>query len=129
VRLPAWSRGRVVLLGDAAWCPTPLTGLGTTLAVVGAYVLAGELAAADGDHDVAFRRFEEVLRAYVATSQQLPPGGIGSYAPLSPMRIRFGMASMRWMTRWPVRPLLAGQFAKAGRIDLPDYEAASSTRA
>jgi len=128
VRLPAWSRGRVVLLGDAAWCPTPLTGLGTTLAVVGAYVLAGELAAANGDHDVAFRRFEEVLRAYVATSQQLPPGGVASYAPISPMRIRLGMASMRWMTRWPVRPLLARQFAKAGRIDLPDYEIVTPTR-
>jgi 2-polyprenyl-6-methoxyphenol hydroxylase-like FAD-dependent oxidoreductase len=128
VRLPAWSRGRVVLLGDAAWCPTPLTGLGTTLAVVGAYVLAGELATADDDHDLAFRRFEEVLRTYVATSQQLPPGGVGSFAPISPMRIRLGMASMRWMTRWPARPLLAGQFAKAGQIDLPDYEAVAPTR-
>src|SRR4051794_21903124 len=67
VRLPTWSRGRVVLIGDAAWSPTPLTGLGTTLALVGAYVLAGELAVADGDQAVAFRRLEEVLRAYVQT--------------------------------------------------------------
>jgi 2-polyprenyl-6-methoxyphenol hydroxylase-like FAD-dependent oxidoreductase len=127
VRLRTWSRGRVVLLGDAAWCTTPLTGLGTTLAVVGAYVLAGELAAANGDHDVAYRRFEEVLRAYVETSQQLPPGGVGSYAPMSRLRIRLGMASMRWMTRWPVRSLLAGQFAKAGRFDLPNYEVLTPT--
>jgi 2-polyprenyl-6-methoxyphenol hydroxylase-like FAD-dependent oxidoreductase len=122
VRLPTWSRGRVVLIGDAAWSPTPLTGLGTTLALVGAYVLAGELAVADGDQAVAFRRLEEVLRAYVQTSQQLPPGGVGSYAPISPARIRLGLAMMWWMTRWPVRRLIAGQFAKAGRIDLPEYD-------
>jgi 2-polyprenyl-6-methoxyphenol hydroxylase-like FAD-dependent oxidoreductase len=47
VHLPAWTRGRVALLGDAAWSPTPLTGLGTSLALVGAYVLAGELATDD----------------------------------------------------------------------------------
>jgi 2-polyprenyl-6-methoxyphenol hydroxylase-like FAD-dependent oxidoreductase len=128
VRLPAWSRGRVVLLGDAAWCPTPLTGLGTSLALVGAYVLAGELEAADGDLGEAFRRFEQVLRPYVASSQQLPPGGVGSYAPMSRARIRLGTASMRWMTRWPLRPLIASQFAKAGRIDLPDYEVSAARR-
>jgi 2-polyprenyl-6-methoxyphenol hydroxylase-like FAD-dependent oxidoreductase len=44
VRMPRWSAGRVVLTGDAAWCATPLAGLGTTLAVTGAYVLAGEMA-------------------------------------------------------------------------------------
>ena len=52
--------------GDAAWSPTPLTGLGTSLALVGAYVLAGELAAAD--LPTALRRYEEVLRPYVGPS-------------------------------------------------------------
>ena len=47
VRLDRWSRGRVVLLGDAGYCPSPLTGLGTNLALVGAYVLAGELGYVD----------------------------------------------------------------------------------
>ena len=45
VRLDRWSQGRVVLLGDAGYCPSPLSGLGTSLALVGAYILAGELAA------------------------------------------------------------------------------------
>src|SRR3954471_24283934 len=67
VRLPAWSRGRVVLLGDAAWSPTPLTGLGTSLALVGAYVLARQLA--DAEPAGALRRYEEVLRPYVTTAQ------------------------------------------------------------
>ena len=54
VRLPRWSRGRVALVGDAAACPTPLTGLGTSVALVQAYVLAGELARRRGDHRAAF---------------------------------------------------------------------------
>src|SRR6202034_2098498 len=69
VRLDRWSSGRAVLLGDAGYCPTPLTGLGTSLALVGAYVLAGELAAAPDDHRTAFARYEEVIRSYVAQSQ------------------------------------------------------------
>jgi 2-polyprenyl-6-methoxyphenol hydroxylase-like FAD-dependent oxidoreductase len=113
----------VVLLGDAAWSPTPLTGLGTSLAVVGAYVLAGELAAAGGDPAVAFRRYEQLLRPYVATAQKLPPGGAGGFAPARALDIRLRMASMRWMTRWPLEALIAGQFDKAGAIDLPDYDA------
>jgi 2-polyprenyl-6-methoxyphenol hydroxylase-like FAD-dependent oxidoreductase len=123
VRLDSWSRGRVVLLGDAAWSPTPLTGLGTSLAVVGAYVLAGELAVAAGDPGVAFHRYEQLLRPYVTTAQKLPPGGAGGFAPTRVLDIRLRMASMRWMTRWPLKALIAGQFDKAGAIDLPDYDA------
>lgn len=123
VRLPSWSRGRVVLLGDAAWCPTPLTGLGTSLAVVGAYVLAGELAAAGGDHPRAFARYEQVLRDFVESAQQLPPGGVGGYAPMRAFDIRLRTASMRWMTRWPLKQLIARQFDKAGDVVLPDYDA------
>ncbi|RYP08494.1 hypothetical protein DL765_008753 [Monosporascus sp. GIB2] len=43
VRLESWSRGRVALVGDAAYCPSAMTGMGTTCAVVGAYILAGEI--------------------------------------------------------------------------------------
>ncbi|WP_414168352.1 FAD-dependent monooxygenase [Streptoverticillium reticulum] len=121
VHLDRWSRGRVVLLGDAGYCPTPLTGLGTSLALVGGYLLAGELAAARGDHRAAFAAYERLMRPYVATSQQLPPGGTGGYAPRSALAIRMRAASMRWMTRWPLRNAMAAQFAKAGDIALPEY--------
>jgi len=123
VRLPRWSRGRVTLVGDAAACPTPLTGLGTSVALVQAYVLAGELARARGDADfaAAFDRYEQVARPYVATAQQLPPGGVNGYAPRSAVAIRLRTASMRAMTHWPMRPILERQFAKAGDIALPDY--------
>ncbi len=47
IKMDRWSRGRVTLLGDAAWCASPMAGMGTSLAVVGAYILAGELREAD----------------------------------------------------------------------------------
>ncbi len=121
VHLDRWSSGRVALVGDAGYCATPLTGLGTSLALVGAYVLAGELAAAEGDHRAAFARYEDVMRPYVEQAQKLPPGGVSGYAPRSRLDIRLRTVSMNWMTRWPLRPLIAGQFAKAGNIALPDY--------
>ncbi|MEW1656713.1 FAD-dependent monooxygenase [Streptomyces sp. NPDC093707] len=121
VRLDHWSRGRVALLGDAGYCATPLTGLGTSLALVGAYVLAGELTLAGGDHHIAFRRYDEVMRPYVSQAQQLPPGGVSGYAPSGSLGIRLRDLSMRSMTRWPMRNLLAAQFAKARDIALPDY--------
>ncbi|EMD24982.1 FAD-dependent monooxygenase [Amycolatopsis azurea] len=77
IHLDKWSRGRVVLLGDAAWCAGP-GGSGTGLAMMGAYILAGELAAADGDHEVAFARYEEKLRGPVKVSQK-QAAGIGTF--------------------------------------------------
>ncbi|HEY3977283.1 MAG TPA: FAD-dependent monooxygenase [Streptosporangiaceae bacterium] len=121
VRLSRWSSGRAALVGDAGYCPTPLTGLGTSLALVGAYVLAGELGAADGDHHAAFARYEQIMRPYVTKGQQLPPGGVRAYAPDSAIAIGLRAASMRWMSRWPMRTLLARQFAKAADIRLPGY--------
>ncbi|MFJ9444516.1 FAD-dependent monooxygenase [Kitasatospora sp. NPDC101235] len=125
IRLDHYSRGRVALLGDAGYSPSPLTGLGTSLALVGAYLLAGELATAAGDFRTAFARYEELMRPYVTRAQELPPGGLNGYAPDSALMIRLRAASMRWMGRWPLRPVLAAQFAKAGDITLPDYPVAA----
>jgi len=126
VHVDRWHRGRIVLLGDAGYCPTPLTGLGTSLALVGAYVLAGELALAGGDHHVAFAAYEQIMRPYVKQAQQLPPGGAASFAPTSALAIRLRAASMRAMSRWPMRNILARQFAKADAITLPTYAHAAT---
>ncbi|WP_242908176.1 FAD-dependent monooxygenase [Actinomadura terrae] len=97
VRMDAWTRGRVALLGDAAWCPSPLTGMGTGLAIVGAYVLAGELAAAHDDHPsahtdhssahtdhrAAFAGYEAILREYVARCQKIGDGVAKMMVPSS----------------------------------------------
>lgn len=122
VRVGAWSRGRVVLLGDAAACPSPLTGMGTSLALVGAYVLAGELASR-ADRAAALAAYERVVRPYAARARRLPPGGTRGFAPTSRAAIVAGRASMRWMTRWPLRLLAARMFAAADGIDLPRYDA------
>lgn len=74
VRMDAWTRGRVALVGDAAYCPSSLSGMGSGLALVGAYVLAGELAAAHGDHRVAFAAYEREMRAYAEGCQKMGDG-------------------------------------------------------
>ena len=71
VRMPSWSRGRVALVGDAAYCATAVSGQGTSLAMVGAYVLAGELARAAGDHAAAFAAYHARMRGFVEANQHL----------------------------------------------------------
>jgi len=127
VRMDAWTRGRVALLGDAGYSPSPLTGLGTSLALVGAYVLAGELAAAGGDHAAAFAAYEREMRDYVAQCQQLPPGGVKGFLPRGAAGIRMRNVSMHMMTRWPLRKLVAKVFQKADAITLKDYPAMART--
>ena len=72
IRLPRWSTGRTVLLGDAAWATGPF-GTGTTLALVGAYILAGELGQ-DTDTAAALGRYEERMRPFVAQAQDVDVG-------------------------------------------------------
>ena len=80
VRLDRWSSGRVALIGDAGYAAGP-GGNGTGTAVVAAYVLAGELAAAGGDYRAAFARYEHLLRGYVARGQKQALGGRDFLAP------------------------------------------------
>jgi 2-polyprenyl-6-methoxyphenol hydroxylase-like FAD-dependent oxidoreductase len=66
-----WSQGRVVLVGDAGYCASPMSGQGTSLALIGAYVLAGELAAASGAYQTAFHQYEKEMRPFVMLNQAL----------------------------------------------------------
>jgi 2-polyprenyl-6-methoxyphenol hydroxylase-like FAD-dependent oxidoreductase len=74
IRMDRWSAGRTALLGDAAYCASPVSGMGTGMAVVGAYILAGELHEANGDYTVAFARYEAEMREYVRQCQKLAEG-------------------------------------------------------
>ncbi|KAF2757517.1 FAD/NAD(P)-binding domain-containing protein [Pseudovirgaria hyperparasitica] len=71
IKIASWHRGRVVLLADAAHCPSPFTAMGTTSAFVGAYVLAGELEASGGDVVRALEKYESTLRPFVEEIQKL----------------------------------------------------------
>jgi 2-polyprenyl-6-methoxyphenol hydroxylase-like FAD-dependent oxidoreductase len=122
VHMDRWSNGRVVLTGDAAWCPTALSGIGTTLAIVGAYVLAGELARSDTPA-TAFAHYERITRPFVKQGQNIPK--------LVPRLLwphtRFGLAVLRNAIRLASRPALRSfinnHFARdANAIALPSYE-------
>jgi 2-polyprenyl-6-methoxyphenol hydroxylase-like FAD-dependent oxidoreductase len=71
IHMDRWSKGRVALVGDAAFGPSPASGQGTSLALVGAYILAGELKAAAGDYAVAFPNYEEQMQTFVEKNQQI----------------------------------------------------------
>ena len=71
VDLPEFARGRVALVGDAGYCASPMSGQGSSLALIGAYVLAGELAATSGDRGAAFAEYIRVMRPLITTNQQL----------------------------------------------------------
>jgi 2-polyprenyl-6-methoxyphenol hydroxylase-like FAD-dependent oxidoreductase len=124
VHVDRWWRGRTVLVGDAGYCGSPLAGLGTSLSIVGAYVLAGELAARPGDPEAAFAAYQDEMRDYVANAVQLPPGGVKGFAPASAFMIRLRNHSMRMMNRWPLKQMAARQFGKAEGIVLKNYPAA-----
>ncbi|MFE0046712.1 FAD-dependent monooxygenase [Streptomyces albireticuli] len=81
IRMDRWTAGRVALVGDAAHSASPLSGQGTSLALVGAYVLAAELGETPGDHPAAFARYESRMRPFVGLNQALVdenPGGMPS---------------------------------------------------
>ncbi len=128
VHVGQWHRDRVVLLGDAGYSGSPLAGLGTSTALVAAYVLAGELAMSPGDPAAAFAAYQRSLSGYVAAAQELPPGGMKMFAPRTRPVIALRSLSWRMMTRWPMRGLIAKQAAKADRITLPDYVAVNSSK-
>jgi len=121
VRVDQWWRGRIVLLGDAGYCGSPLAGLGTSMSLVGAYVLAGELASAPGDPAVAFAAYQREMADYVAGGLELPPGGLAVFAPKSRLMIALRALSWRSFSRWPMRSVLAKQFAKSDNITLKEY--------
>ncbi|MFC9469721.1 FAD-dependent monooxygenase [Streptomyces coelicoflavus] len=79
IRMPRWSSGRVALLGDAAHAPSFLTGQGTSLALIGAYHLAGALA--DGDHVAGFAAYERAARDLVTRTQDRVGEGGGTLFP------------------------------------------------
>lgn len=94
--MDAWTRGRVGLVGDAGYSPGPAVGGGTSLAVVGAYVLASELAAAGGDHVRGFTAYERALGPAVAQSRRIGPTVLKTIVPRSRVQL-WAMAQVMWL--------------------------------
>ncbi|WP_199195603.1 FAD-dependent monooxygenase [Nocardia sp. MDA0666] len=120
VVMDRWSSGRVGLLGDAAFSSSPLSGQGTGLALVGAYLLAGELAAADWDPEVGFARYEEQMRPYVEANQEIGRLHARSREVAGPDSEPGPDFTGEWFTELIDRAL--------NGVDLPDYAGVPDSR-
>jgi len=83
IQMDHWSKGRITLAGDACDCPSLLSGQGSTLAMVGAYILAGELKAANGDHTIAFDQYESIFKPFIDRKQKIAQSFAKSLVPKS----------------------------------------------
>lgn len=124
VHMDRWSTGQVGLVGDAAYAASPASGQGTSLALVGAYVLAGELAG--GDHKRGFTGYEQRMREFVARNQKLGPANIRRMVLRTRGQVRMTMALLSLLSRLPGRDRLMAKAIEpihraANAIDLPDY--------
>ena len=124
VRMDSWSAGRVTLVGDAGYCPSPLSGQGSSLALTGAYVLASELRAADGDHRDAFARYQQRMQDFVARNQQIANGNAKRFTPTSRRQIWLqnqGIRALPYMPgkSWVLSLATKGVKEAANAITLP----------
>jgi 2-polyprenyl-6-methoxyphenol hydroxylase-like FAD-dependent oxidoreductase len=120
IRMPCWSKGRIALVGDAAFCVSLLAGQGSALAMLGAYVLAGELAKADGDYASAFRTYESYLRDFIDGKQKGAERFAAAFAP----RTRFGLFFRNQVLNLASIPGLARLMLGRDLVDklqLPEY--------
>ncbi|MGC5039148.1 FAD-dependent monooxygenase [Streptomyces sp. DT190] len=99
IRMPRWSSGRVALLGDAAYAPSFLTGQGTSLALVGAYMLAASLA--DRDHSAGFAAYERDTRRFVTVNQDQVGQGEARLFPTTAQALRQRNAMLRQLSALP----------------------------
>jgi 2-polyprenyl-6-methoxyphenol hydroxylase-like FAD-dependent oxidoreductase len=95
IRMGNWTRGRIALVGDAASCISLIGGQGSAIAMTAAYVLAGELARSRGNHIEAFRRYEQLLRPYLALKQQAAERYAGAFVPRTPFGLWFRKMVMK----------------------------------
>ncbi|MEV6771886.1 FAD-dependent monooxygenase [Nocardia sp. NPDC051030] len=126
IHLDRWSEGRVALVGDAAYCPSPLSGQGTSMALVGAYVLAGELKAAAGDHRVAFAAYQEKMREYIDLNLTLGWSNATQMVAGGKRAIRMQTTMLRMLRRMPwkglaLRPIIKPLAHASNAIHLETY--------
>ncbi len=122
VRMKRWSEGSVVLTGDAAWCATPLAGIGATLAVTGGYILAGELRRNPSNLSAAFAAYEEAMRPMVKQSQDVPKIAPKMLNPQSRLGIYLLHGALSIASKPGIRDLAAKFFASEPKApDLAKY--------
>lgn len=120
IKMPCWSKGRVALVGDAAFCVSLLAGQGSALALIASYVLAGELLKADGRYQEAFAAYEQVLRSFIEGKQR----GAAHFARALTPHSNFGL----WFRNRVLNAFAIPGIARlaighdlADRLNLPHY--------
>lgn len=128
IKMSKWWNNRIVLVGDAAYCPTPLTGMGASLAINGAYVLAGELSKlGEGEHPAkALEAYDANFRGWVEQSQYIPSIFPGAAHPATPFK-RWILESAMWAISklvgmpWVANRMGADQSQEIDDFKLPLY--------
>ena len=120
IRMPAWSKGRVTLIGDAAYCPSLLAGEGAGFALAGAYLLAGELQRANGDHVLAYRTYEQRFRPFIERKQRSAVQFAGGLTPKTRLGLIVRDLVLRLTAFSPINDWLMRRFV-TDQFELPDY--------
>lgn len=123
IRMPGWHRGRVCVIGDAAWCVTPMGGGGSSLALAGGYVLAAFLSQVDGPVDrdrldEALSSFDGWMRPLVDQIQGIPRGMLRLAYP----HTRLGLAARGVLMKAMTAPPLSHLTARFGQVADTDQE-------
>ena len=122
IHIPRWSKGRVALVGDAAYCPSLLAGEGSVFAVAGAYILAGELDRAAGDFARAFCSYEQSFKPFIEHKQKAARAFISSFTPRTAAGLFVRDIVLKLGAVPAIADLLMRHFV-ADRFQLPDYPA------
>lgn len=120
IDVPDVANGRVVLLGDAASCGSPMTGQGTATALIGAYLLAARLAATPGDAPGALRAYSADIAPFAEKGKEIPGGGIKRMVPATAFEAAVSRALTRVMFSRAMLPLVRRMFAGGTSLPLPD---------
>lgn len=125
VKAPSLHQGRFVLVGDAGYAPGP-TGTGTTLAMTGAYILAGEIGKHKGDLAAGLRSYERRMRPIITDMQKIPPMVLSVCAPQTAWGIWLRnsvFAFIAWINILEhAQRFFGGSAAKTDKHGIPDYD-------
>jgi 2-polyprenyl-6-methoxyphenol hydroxylase-like FAD-dependent oxidoreductase len=126
IRMTSWSSGRVALIGDAAYGPSWASGQGTSMALVGAYLLAGELLRAEDNYQEAFKSFQDLMQDFVEKNQKLGES-VHEIVPKSKFGLWMQIKLLRFMPYLPgtgiiIKKMKAKVKIAANAVELPQYE-------